>query len=124
MDGLIYFGNGEQYIVLSRENEVTHETEYRNLYLRPSAEGEQIATLRFRMTPARAVKKYANTEAMSLITEEVGTRAAAGFTIEEIKTSMKRPANLRLSLRRITIMFPQKRPARRKWSPSMSMVRH
>ena len=37
------------------------------------------------MTPARAVKKYANTEAMSLITEEVGTRAAAGFTIEEIK---------------------------------------
>lgn len=85
VDGLIYFGNGEQYIVLSRENEVTHETEYRNLYLRPSAEGEQIATLRFRMTPARAVKKYANTEAMSLITEEVGTRAAAGFTIEEIK---------------------------------------
>ena len=85
MDGLIYFGNGEQYIVLSRENEVTHETEYRNLYLRPSEEGEQIATLRFRMTPARAVKKYANTEAMSLITEEVGTRAAAGFTIEEIK---------------------------------------
>lgn len=84
VDGLIYFGNGEQYIVLSREN-VTHETEYRNLYLRPSAEGEQIATLRFRMTPARAVKKYANTEAMSLITEEVGTRAAAGFTIEEIK---------------------------------------
>lgn len=85
VDGLIYFGNGEQYIVLSRENEVTHETEYRNLYLRPSEEGEQIATLRFRMTPARAVKKYANTEAMSLITEEVGTRAAAGFTIEEIK---------------------------------------
>lgn len=86
VDGLIYFGNGEQYIVLSRENEVTHETEYRNLYLRPSGEeGEQIATLRFRMTPARAVKKYANTEAMSLITEEVGTRAAAGFTIEEIK---------------------------------------
>lgn len=84
VDGLIYFGNGEQYIVLSREN-VTHETEYRNLYLRPSEEGEQIATLRFRMTPARAVKKYANTEAMSLITEEVGTRAAAGFTIEEIK---------------------------------------
>ena len=83
VDGLIYFGNGEQYIVLSRENEVTHETE--NLYLRPSEEGEQIATLRFRMTPARAVKKYANTEAMSLITEEVGTRAAAGFTIEEIK---------------------------------------
>lgn len=85
VDGLIYFGNGERYIVLSRENEVTHETEYRNLYLRPSEEGEQIATLRFRMTPARAVKKYANTEAMSLITEEVGTRAAAGFTIEEIK---------------------------------------
>ena len=85
VDGLIYFGNGEQYIVLSRENEVTHATEYRNLYLRPSEEGEQIATLRFRMTPARAVKKYANTEAMSLITEEVGTRAAAGFTIEEIK---------------------------------------
>lgn len=85
VDGLIYFGNGEQYIVLSRENEVTHETEYRNLYLRPSEEGEQIATLRFRMTPARAVKKYANTEAMSLITEEVATRAAAGFTIEEIK---------------------------------------
>lgn len=56
VDGLIYFGNGEQYIVLSRENEVTHETEYRNLYLRPSEEGEQIATLRFRMTPARAVK--------------------------------------------------------------------
>ena len=84
VDGLIYFGNGEQYIVLSRENEVTHETEYRNLYLRPSAEGEQIATLRFRMTPARAVKKYANTEAMSLITEEVGTRAAAGFTIKDI----------------------------------------
>lgn len=83
VDGLIYFGNGEQYIVLSRENEVTHETEYRNLYLRPSEEGEQIATLRFRMTPARAVKKYA--KAMSLITEEVGTRAAAGFTIEEIK---------------------------------------
>lgn len=85
VDGLIYFGNGEQYIVLSREDEVTHETESRNLYLRPSEEGEQIATLRFRMTPARAVKKYANTEAMSLITEEVGTRAAAGFTIEEIK---------------------------------------
>lgn len=80
VDGLIYFGNGEQYIVLSREND-----ESRNLYLRPSEEGEQIATLRFRMTPARAVKKYANTEAMSLITEEVGTRAAAGFTIEEIK---------------------------------------
>lgn len=56
VDGLIYFGNGEQYIVLSRENEVTHETESRNLYLRPSEEGEQIATLRFRMTPARAVK--------------------------------------------------------------------
>lgn len=84
VDGLIYFGNGEQYIVLSRENEVTHETEYRNLYLRPSEEGEQIATLRFRMTPARAVKKYANTEAMSLITEEVGTRAAAGEEIKDI----------------------------------------
>lgn len=79
VDGMIYFGDGAQYIVLSREAET------RNLYLRASEEGKQIATLRFRMTPARAVKKYANTKAMSLITEEVGTRAAAGFTIEEIK---------------------------------------
>lgn len=79
MDGLIYFGNGAQYIVLSKGQESE------KLYLRSSEDGEQIATMRFRMTPARAVKKYANLQAMSLITEEVGTRAAAGFTIKEIK---------------------------------------
>ena len=70
VDGLIYFGNGEQYIVLSRENEVTHETEYRNLYLRPSAEGEQIATLRFLFSACRS--KYLIKLALA---EELAERA-------------------------------------------------
>lgn len=81
VDGLIYFGNGAQYIVLSD----AEGSNTKNLYLRPSEDGEQVATMHFRMTPARAVKKYANMQAMSLVTEEVGTRAAAGFTIKEIK---------------------------------------
>lgn len=88
MDGIIYFGDGAQYIELSYtepEGEVTRATLTKKLYLRPSEEGEQVANLRFRMTPARAVAKYANANAMSLITEEVGTRAAAGFKIKEIK---------------------------------------
>lgn len=85
VDGLIYFGNGAQFIVLSHTDEDSQEVTTKNLYLRPSEDGEQIATMHFRMTPARAVKKYANMQAMSLVTEEVGTRAAAGFTIKEIK---------------------------------------
>lgn len=51
--------------------------------------GSQLATLTFRVSPAALVKDIANKEVLSMVTEEVKTRAAAatGFAIAEVSIS-------------------------------------
>lgn len=82
-DGKVIF-TGAQYFVWDAAADADPAAEPVRYMLREG--GSQLATLTFRVTPAALVGDIANKEALSMVTEEVKTRAAAatGFEIEEV----------------------------------------